>query len=80
MTVLRTQGVESESPLAFAARQRLLWPLRKQVERLPALDVDPAVRDRLVAATGGNPRMPTDRASATTARRRGCRPLGEQTA
>jgi DNA-binding CsgD family transcriptional regulator len=36
MTVLRTQGVESESPLAFAALQRLLWPLRKGVGRLPA--------------------------------------------
>jgi AAA ATPase domain len=28
MTVLRTGGVESESPLAFAALQRLLRPLR----------------------------------------------------
>ena len=28
MRVLRTSGVESESPLAFAALQRLLWPLR----------------------------------------------------
>lgn len=36
MTVLRTQGVESESPLAFAALQRLLWPLRKRAESLPA--------------------------------------------
>jgi DNA-binding CsgD family transcriptional regulator len=36
MTVLRTQGVESESPLAFAALQRLLWPLRKAVGGLPA--------------------------------------------
>jgi hypothetical protein len=36
MTVLRTQGVESESPLAFAALQRLLWPLRKRVGELPA--------------------------------------------
>ena len=35
MTVLRTQGVESESPLAFAALQRLLRPLRKSVEHLP---------------------------------------------
>jgi DNA-binding CsgD family transcriptional regulator len=34
MTVLRTQGVESESPLAFAALQRLLWPLRRSVESL----------------------------------------------
>jgi len=36
MTVLRTQGVESESPLAFAALQRLLRPLRKGVGELPA--------------------------------------------
>jgi hypothetical protein len=36
MMVLRTQGVESESPLAFAALQRLLWPLRKGVGGLPA--------------------------------------------
>src|SRR5262245_24169144 len=36
MTVLRTQGVESESPLAFAALQRLLWPLRKGAGGLPA--------------------------------------------
>ena len=35
MRVLRTQGVESESPLAFAALQRLLWPLRGQVKELP---------------------------------------------
>jgi len=36
MTVLRTSGVESESPLAFAALQRLLWPLRARIELLPA--------------------------------------------
>jgi DNA-binding CsgD family transcriptional regulator len=35
MTVLRTSGVESESPLAFAALQRLLWPLRNRVGNLP---------------------------------------------
>lgn len=35
MRVLRTQGVESESPLAFAALQRLLWPLRKHLDELP---------------------------------------------
>ncbi|MGY1699892.1 helix-turn-helix transcriptional regulator, partial [Geodermatophilus sp. SYSU D00766] len=34
-TVLRTQGVESESPLAFAALQRLLWPLRSSLAALP---------------------------------------------
>jgi DNA-binding CsgD family transcriptional regulator len=36
MTVLRTQGVESESPLAFAALQRLLWPVRHRIGSLPA--------------------------------------------
>ena len=36
MTVLRTSGVESESPLAFAALQRLLWPLRSRIDALPA--------------------------------------------
>ncbi|SDC06329.1 regulatory protein, luxR family [Geodermatophilus telluris] len=34
--VLRTSGVESESPLAFAALQRLLWPLRSLLPGLPA--------------------------------------------
>jgi DNA-binding CsgD family transcriptional regulator len=34
-TVLRTSGVESESPLAFAALQRLLWPLRGRTGSLP---------------------------------------------
>ena len=36
MRVLRTSGVESESPLAFAALQRLLWPLRARIASLPA--------------------------------------------
>ncbi len=35
MTVLRTSGVESESPLAFAALQRLLWPVRDHLQALP---------------------------------------------
>jgi DNA-binding CsgD family transcriptional regulator len=35
LRVLRTQGVESESPLAFAALQRLLWPLRRHLDDLP---------------------------------------------
>ncbi|WP_138732059.1 helix-turn-helix transcriptional regulator [Modestobacter excelsi] len=35
MRVLRTSGVESESPLAFAALQRLLWPLRARLDGLP---------------------------------------------
>ncbi|MEU5093386.1 LuxR family transcriptional regulator [Streptomyces sp. NPDC020996] len=36
LQVLRTSGVESESPLAFAALQRLLWPLRARIDALPA--------------------------------------------
>ncbi|MGY1814971.1 AAA family ATPase [Blastococcus sp. SYSU D00820] len=36
MRVLRTSGVESESPLAFAALQRLLWPVRGRLDALPA--------------------------------------------
>jgi DNA-binding CsgD family transcriptional regulator len=47
MTVLRTQGVESESPLAFAALQRLLWPLRTRMAELPV-----AQRTALRAALG----------------------------
>ena len=36
MRILRTQGIESESPLAFAALHRLLRPIMKHVGRLPA--------------------------------------------
>ncbi|MDN5857468.1 MAG: LuxR C-terminal-related transcriptional regulator [Pseudonocardia sp.] len=36
MRVLRTQGVESESPLAFAALHRLLRPVLAHLGRLPA--------------------------------------------
>ena len=36
LRVLCTCGVESESPLAFAAVQRLLWPLRGRLAALPA--------------------------------------------
>ena len=36
MRVLRTQGIESEAPLAFAALQRLLRPLMPLAEVLPA--------------------------------------------
>ncbi|MGR6964374.1 ATP-binding protein [Geodermatophilus sp. URMC 61] len=39
-TVLRTQGIESESPLAFAALQRLLRPVLSCVERLPPPQAD----------------------------------------
>jgi DNA-binding CsgD family transcriptional regulator len=47
LRVLRTSGVESESPLAFAALQRLLWPLRARLEDLP-----PPQRAALGAALG----------------------------
>ena len=36
MRILRTQGIESESPLPFAALQRLLRPVMRHVEHLPA--------------------------------------------
>ncbi|MGY1604452.1 ATP-binding protein [Geodermatophilus sp. SYSU D00815] len=36
MTLLRTQGIESEFPLPFAALQRLLRPLMGAADRLPA--------------------------------------------
>ncbi len=36
MQILTTQGIESESPLAFAALQRLLRPVMRHMDRLPA--------------------------------------------
>jgi DNA-binding CsgD family transcriptional regulator len=36
MRVLRTSGIESESPLAFAALQRLLRPAMRHADKLPA--------------------------------------------
>ncbi|MCV2489796.1 AAA family ATPase [Geodermatophilus sp. YIM 151500] len=54
MTVLRTQGVESESPLAFAALQRLLRPIMSRAERLPAPQRQ-ALRTAFGEATGGEP-------------------------
>jgi DNA-binding CsgD family transcriptional regulator len=36
MRVLRTQGIESESPLAFAALHRLLRPVTAEIQALPA--------------------------------------------
>jgi hypothetical protein len=35
MRVVSTAGIEAESPLAFAALQRLLWPLRERIGALP---------------------------------------------
>jgi DNA-binding CsgD family transcriptional regulator len=56
MRVLRTSGVESESPLAFAALQRLLWPLRSRVEALPAPQRN-ALRAALGEADGAGDRF-----------------------
>ena len=36
MTVLRTQGIESEAPLPFAALQRLLRPVMRYADQIPA--------------------------------------------
>ncbi|MGX4687669.1 helix-turn-helix transcriptional regulator [Streptomyces sp. JNUCC 63] len=56
MTVLRTSGVESESPLAFAALQRLLWPLRAGLDRLPPPQ-QAALRAALGEAEGAGERF-----------------------
>src|SRR4051794_19496904 len=45
MRVLATQGLESESPLAFGALHRLLRPVRRQIDRVP----DPQARALRVA-------------------------------
>jgi DNA-binding CsgD family transcriptional regulator len=55
-TVLRTSGVESESPLAFAALQRLLWPLRGRIGTLPAPQ-QAALRAALGEAEGDGDRF-----------------------
>ena len=56
MTVLRTSGVESESPLAFAALQRLLWPVRGHLEALPGPQ-QAALRNALGEASGEGDRF-----------------------
>ena len=56
MTVLRTSGVESESPLAFAALQRLLWPVRSHLDGLPAPQ-QAALRNALGEADGDGDRF-----------------------
>jgi DNA-binding CsgD family transcriptional regulator len=56
LTVLRTSGVESESPLAFAALQRLLWPLRARLEALPEPQ-QAALRAALGEASGEGDRF-----------------------
>jgi predicted ATPase len=56
MQVLRTQGIESESPLPFAALQRLLRPVMRHIERLPARQAT-----ALRAAFGESDTPPGDR-------------------
>ncbi len=56
MLVLRTQGIESESPLPFAALQRLLRPVMRYVDRLPARQ-----SSALRAAFGESDTPPGDR-------------------
>jgi DNA-binding CsgD family transcriptional regulator len=53
MTVLRTRGVESESPLAFAALHRLLRPVMDHADQLPAPQAQ-ALRTALGEAAGGD--------------------------
>ncbi|WP_337060628.1 helix-turn-helix transcriptional regulator [Kineococcus sp. G2] len=56
LRVLRTCGVESESPLAFAALQRLLWPLRGRLDALPTPQRG-ALRAALGEAAGSGDRF-----------------------
>jgi DNA-binding CsgD family transcriptional regulator len=58
MRVLRSSGVESESPLAFAALQRMLRPLRHRIGVLPAPQ-RAALRAALGEAEGGGDRFLT---------------------
>jgi DNA-binding CsgD family transcriptional regulator len=51
MTVLHTQGIESESPLPFAALQRLLRPVMSHLEHIPASQVA-ALRSAFGAVEG----------------------------
>ena len=60
MTVLRTQGIESEAPLAFAALQRLLRPLLPLVDQLPAPQAR-ALRVALGEELGENAGAASDR-------------------
>jgi DNA-binding CsgD family transcriptional regulator len=53
MTVLRTQGIESESPLAFAALQRLLRPVMGCADRVPEPQAH-ALRAAFGEAAGGD--------------------------
>ncbi|MGY1712036.1 AAA family ATPase [Geodermatophilus sp. SYSU D00758] len=52
MTVLRTAGIESESPLAFAALQRLLRPVTACADRVPEPQAR-ALRTAFGEAAGG---------------------------
>ena len=53
VTVLRTQGIESESPLAFAALQRLLRPVMGCADRVPGPQAQ-ALRAAFGEAAGGD--------------------------
>ena len=53
MTVLRTRGIESESPLAFAALQRLLRPVMACADRVPEPQAH-ALRAAFGEAAGGD--------------------------
>ena len=53
--VLRTSGIESEAPLAFAALQRLLRPAMRLVDQLPAPQA------RALRAAFGRPTVEGDR-------------------
>ena len=54
--VLRTSGIEAESPLAFGALHRMLLPLLDRLDRLPAPQARAiaAVLGRTDAAEGGD--------------------------
>lgn len=54
MRVLRVRGVESESPLAFAALHRLLRPLLRELHTVPARQ-DKALRHALGLSDGADP-------------------------
>ena len=57
MRVLRTQGLESEAPLAFAALHRLLRPVLGTLDRLPAPQAR-ALRSRVRPGGRGNGSTP----------------------
>ena len=54
--ILTTRGIESESPLAFAALQRLLRPMMRHADRLPEPQAS-ALRAAFGEQTGGGDRF-----------------------